>query len=236
MFEKKLLECLDMLPYPQRWQEFLTGPGDCFKYTVSKCLGYGIIAGSFLLKVPQLINIYRSRSAKGVSSLTYAGETLCYLIGLFYNMRMAFPFSTYGENVALSIQNILVLVMMFVYAEKQVLKCFTMLAFFSSISYAMLNVLTIESLSYLVGCNIAFAALAKLPQIYVNFASKSTGQLSLPTTALQFGGCVARVFTTIQEVSDPLILCGFIVGAALNSIIVGQIVFYKRAPVEKKKQ
>eukprot|EP01083_Nonionella_stella_P280879 955734_1 len=161
MFEKKLLECLDMLPYPQRWQEFLTGPGDCFKYTVSKCLGYGIIAGSFLLKVPQLINIYRSQSAKGVSSLTYAGETLCYLIGLFYNMRMAFPFSTYGENVALSIQNILVLVMMFVYAEKQVLKCFTMLAFFSSISYAMLNVLTIESLSYLVGCNIAFAALAK---------------------------------------------------------------------------
>jgi mannose-P-dolichol utilization defect protein 1 len=40
---------------------------------------------------------------------------------------------------------------------------------------------------------------ARLPQIYKNFASRSTGQLSVITFGANTLGCVARLFTTLQE-------------------------------------
>ena len=40
---------------------------------------------------------------------------------------------------------------------------------------------------------------ARLPQIYKNFAARSTGQLSVITFGANTLGCVARLFTTLQE-------------------------------------
>ena len=53
-----------------------------------------------------------------------------------------------------------------------------------------------------------------------------------------FGGSVARVFTTIQETSDNLMLFTYLVGLSLNVIIVVQFLLYWNAAdiVKKKKQ
>jgi len=40
----------------------------------------------------------------------------------------------------------------------------------------------------------------------MNYQNKSTGQLALITVLLAWAGNVARVFTTLQEVKDPLLL------------------------------
>lgn len=40
---------------------------------------------------------------------------------------------------------------------------------------------------------------ARLPQIAKNFMNKSTGQLSIITYAANTLGCLARLFTTVQE-------------------------------------
>lgn len=40
---------------------------------------------------------------------------------------------------------------------------------------------------------------ARLPQILQNFSARSTGQLSVITYAANTLGCVARLFTTMQE-------------------------------------
>jgi mannose-P-dolichol utilization defect protein 1 len=40
---------------------------------------------------------------------------------------------------------------------------------------------------------------ARIPQIYKNFSDRSTGQLSVITYAANTLGCVARLFTTVQE-------------------------------------
>ena len=51
---------------------------------------------------------------------------------------------------------------------------------------------------------------ARLPQVLTNFKNKSTGQLSIVTSTLNFLGVAARIFTTIQEVNDPLVLVIFL--------------------------
>jgi mannose-P-dolichol utilization defect protein 1 len=46
-------------------------------------------------------------------------------------------------------------------------------------------------------------------------------------------GSLTRIFTTLQEVDDPLILYGFIAGFALNLILFLQVVYYWNAPASK---
>ena len=49
-------------------------------------------------------------------------------------------------------------------------------------------------------------------------------------------GSLSRIFTTLQEVDDPLILYGFIAGFALNAILFLQVMYYWNAPASKKTQ
>jgi mannose-P-dolichol utilization defect protein 1 len=46
-------------------------------------------------------------------------------------------------------------------------------------------------------------------------------------------GSLARIFTSLQEVPDPLILYGFVAGFALNAILFAQMVYYWNAPASK---
>lgn len=48
-------------------------------------------------------------------------------------------------------------------------------------------------------------------------------------------GSLSRIFTTLQEVDDKLILYGFISGFALNAILALQMVMYWNAPSPKTK-
>lgn len=46
-------------------------------------------------------------------------------------------------------------------------------------------------------------------------------------------GSLSRIFTTLQEVNDPLILWGFIAGFVLNAILAFQVIYYWNAPASK---
>lgn len=47
-------------------------------------------------------------------------------------------------------------------------------------------------------------------------------------------GSLSRIFTTLQEVPDPLILYNFIAGFVLNAILALQMVLYWNSPASKK--
>ena len=47
-------------------------------------------------------------------------------------------------------------------------------------------------------------------------------------------GSLARVFTTLQEVPDKLILYGFIAAFALNATIAAQMLYYWDSPKSKE--
>ena len=62
-------------------------------------LGYGILAGSTLVKVPQVLNVVRARSAAGLSPLAFELETLGLVIAVTYGFLMGLPISAFGETV-----------------------------------------------------------------------------------------------------------------------------------------
>jgi mannose-P-dolichol utilization defect protein 1 len=68
--------------------------------------------------------------------------------------------------------------------------------------------------------------LSKAPQIISNHKARSTGNLSAFAVFNALLGCLARLFTTKQEVNDPLIFWGFAGAAALNLVLALQMVRY----------
>jgi mannose-P-dolichol utilization defect protein 1 len=48
-------------------------------------------------------------------------------------------------------------------------------------------------------------------------------------------GSLTRIFTTLQEVDDKLILYGFVAGFALNLVLALQMLYYWNAPSAKVK-
>jgi mannose-P-dolichol utilization defect protein 1 len=47
-------------------------------------------------------------------------------------------------------------------------------------------------------------------------------------------GSLSRIFTTLQEVPDKLILGGFVAGFILNAVLASQLVYYWNAPTSRK--
>ena len=76
--------------------------------------------------------------------------------------------------------------------------------------------------------------MARVPQILLNSRQKHTGQLALASFALAFLGNVARIFTTLVKVADPLMLASHSIAAALNGTLVFQIFFFAKE-VKKKR-
>jgi uncharacterized protein with PQ loop repeat len=78
----------------------------CIKLAISKLLGLGIIFGSSILKVPQILKIVKLKSAQGISLTSYVLETVGFMIALAYNYRQENPFSTYGEGTYYSLSSL----------------------------------------------------------------------------------------------------------------------------------
>lgn len=79
---------------------------ECVSLAASKVLGIGIVAAASVVKVPQMLKLWSSRSAEGLSLTSYLLETAAFLITLAYNVRHGYAFSTYGETAFILIQDV----------------------------------------------------------------------------------------------------------------------------------
>jgi mannose-P-dolichol utilization defect protein 1 len=96
------------------------------------------------------------------------------------------------------------------------------------------------SVSLLQAATLPLSLLSKAPQILSNHRNKSTGNLSAFAVFNALLGCLARLFTTKQEVNDPLIFWGFAGAAVLNLVLVVQMLAFwksdnlRRRPTEEQ--
>ncbi|KAF2814896.1 mannose-P-dolichol utilization defect 1 protein [Mytilinidion resinicola] len=212
----------------------LTSP-ECLKLAISKGLGIGIIGASSIVKIPQLIKLINSQSAAGVSFLSYLLETSSYLISLSYNVRHGFPFSTYGETALILVQNVVIASLVLRYS-RQSAGAAAFIAGLGAAGAALFqeNVVDVKQLAWLQAGAGVLGVASKVPQIYAVWSEGGTGQLSAFAVFNYLAGSLSRIFTTLQEVPDPLILYGFIAGFALNLVLAVQMVWYWNSSGSKK--
>ena len=216
-------ECTGELLEQFNWQN--TG---CLKLAVSKGLSLGIIAGAMVVKVPQIGKLLLSRSAAGLSFLAYVLETVGLSITFAYNVRNDNPFSTYGETLFMILQNLLIILLMGMY-RAQTMHLVILTALYSVFMSSLMipAYVSPQMMAYLQASTIPLLTMSKLPQIAKIWKDGGTGQLSSLTLLLVWAGSVARVFTTIQEVSgDRLLLGASSLAAILNTVLALQMIYY----------
>ncbi|KAK9239643.1 hypothetical protein V1525DRAFT_397199 [Lipomyces kononenkoae] len=200
----------------------------CAKLALSKIIGIGIVCASSIIKLPQITKLVSSRSAAGVSVSGAALEAASYLGMLAYAVRAGFPFSTFGEQAFLWIQDVAVLLLLLVYSGRSTIAVGVVPVVLAAAYYLVLSVPgpSEKFLAMLQAAAIPLNLASKVPQIITIFQNKSTGQLSAVSVFAYMAGSVARVFTTIQEVDDRIMLAGVVLGALLNLVLVVQMVMY----------
>jgi mannose-P-dolichol utilization defect protein 1 len=228
---------------------------ECTSLAISKALGIGIVGASGIVKVPQILKLIRSRSSAGVSFVSYALETASLLITLSYGVRNQFPFSTYGESAFIAAQDVLVGVLVLTYAGRSAAAAAFVAVVAASIYTLLVDTTLIDgqTMAYLQAGAGALGVASKVPQILTIWQEGGTGQLSAFAVCpldLHFcrrmltiievfnylAGSLSRIFTTLQEVDDKLILYGFLAGFSLNLVLAAQMLYYWNSPAQPKKQ
>ncbi|RHZ82178.1 hypothetical protein Glove_113g38 [Diversispora epigaea] len=213
---------------------------DCLKLLLSKGLSMGIVLGGALAKLPQIIKILSAHSARGLSLESYVLETFAMGISFSYNLRQGNPFSTYGEVAFLTLQNIIILLLILNYANRtRDLFASILVMIISTYTLGQPWIINDSNLAYLQALSIPISLLSKIPQIIANYQNGSTGQLSAFAIFGFTLGSVARIFTTLTEVDDLIILSGFILASIFNFVLSAQMIMYwnvdsKTKIIEKK--
>lgn len=79
-----------------------------------------------------------------------------------------------------------------------------------------------------------FSDILQLIQAYKNYTNGSTGQLSFITVTLLFLGALARIFTSIQETNDNIMILTYVSSAFFNGIILSQVLYYWNVKAKDK--
>lgn len=164
----------------------------------------------------------------------YALETIGTTFSALYFARRAFPFSTYGETVFIITQNIILLALIVFYNDLPRIPAIILAVLYFSVIAALISPLVPFSLLVtLQFCSIPILNLARVPQILLNFKRKATGELSPITLGVQLLGNVARIFTTMAQVRDPLMFAGICVATCFNATLFFQWLYYSRRSKQK---
>ncbi|CAF1617983.1 unnamed protein product, partial [Didymodactylos carnosus] len=196
---------------------------DCMKIIISKCLGYSILLGSLLVKVPQIVKIRWNKSGHGVSVIAETIMLAAIFGSMAYGFTSEYPLSSYGDTYFLFIQTIIVILMVLYYEKKYVLAALYI------VLCSLLTVLMVKKLiPELIIWNLAAASMilsvtSRLYQAYCNYRIKSTGNLSAITMLMLFIGSLARIFTSYQETGDQTLIWTYILNSMANSILILQL-------------
>ncbi|KAH8403138.1 hypothetical protein KR222_005834 [Zaprionus bogoriensis] len=202
----------------------------CFKALLSKGLGIGIIAGSVLVKVPQVVKILNSKSGEGINLMGVMLDLLAITFHMSYNFMNGYPFSSWGDNTFLALQTVAIAALVLFFGGRRP-HSFVFLLGYAALLYVLNSGLTpMHVLLTIQSCNIPILLVGKLSQAVTNYQAGSTGQLSAATVIMMFAGSVARIFTSIQETGDQMIVITFVASTFANGVILAQLLYYWNKP------
>ncbi|KAF5302990.1 hypothetical protein FQR65_LT08319 [Abscondita terminalis] len=215
LIKKASLIVLTPKCYDEYFNHFNFLDATCFKTTLSKCLGVVLILGAVLVKVPQIMKIYNSKSGAGINISSVTLDLAAITILCVQTIAIGVLVLYYGGSPRnASIYLIVYLIL-----------CFIMTS----------GITPVNVLWTLQGFNIPILLTGKLTQAYTNYKNGNTGQLSAVTLIMLFGGSFARIFTSVQETGDAMVILTYVMSSSANFVLVYQLWYYWNTDLTKKK-
>lgn len=207
----------------------------CFTALLSKGLGIGIIAGSVLVKVPQIMKILNNKSTDGLSVVSVLLDLMAITFHMSYSFVSGFPFSAWGDGTFLALQTAAIAALIFFFGHRSTARSFVFIFLYGILVFVLMGGLTpVKFLWTAQGFNVPILLTGKLSQAFTNYKNGSTGQLSAATCFMLFFGSLARIFTSIQETGDTMMIITYCVSTFANAVIVSQLLYYWNQPTGVK--
>ena len=228
IFEKLILLFLTPVCYEKVFFEFDFSDIGCFKYALSKGLGYGILLGSLMIKIPQIATILKHKSGEGISLLSESLMLIAVIGSMSYGYHKGFPISTYGDAYSMYLQTAVIIILILYYNKEssKILLLIGVLAIYSFLLFS--NNLPAKVVEIVNGGQLILSLASKFIQAYTNYQNSSTGRLSPITLWLLFLGCVARIFTSVQETNDFTLILTYVLVSIANGLLVIQYHYYSK--------
>ena len=209
------------------------GNKECISLFISKAIGYGLIAFSSILKLPQLFVIIKHRSGQGLSVTSLFMEIVANVLAYCYHRQRGFPISTFGETLMIMIQNILIAFFVTHFSPKYDLYKWNLFILIDSclIFSVERGVMSDSLMTILWRVCLPLSIAYKIPQILHTYKAKCKGELSSLSCFLTLMGSCGRVFTTIREVHDWSVLLMYVLNVLLNGTIWVQSLVYPKEAV-----
>ena len=146
-----------------------------------------------------------------------------------YNIHLKNPFSVYGENFFILVQNIAIVLLIWAYNKEINIttKILVSLSVGGLFFILYTDALVSESMwIFMMNVQFVMLTIARTPQIWKNYKTGSTGQLAIITYGLNSIGGLARIGTQLKETSDFLNILSAILALVFNATITFQIICY----------
>ncbi|CAM9615502.1 unnamed protein product, partial [Phaeothamnion confervicola] len=192
----------------------------------------GILAGSVILKMPQIARIRQSKSVLGLSPSSLYAEVISGAAGAMVCSLRRYRFLAWGEGLFILVQNLALTLMLWRYSDPPMPPPAAAAAAVGFFAAAALMYLWLPPRFYdaLMASNAPLLLCSTVPQILLNLRDGHTGQLSASTVGLKIAGAAARIFTTLVEIGpDPYILFNYALAVALNCVQLLQVFFFRDA-------
>uniref|UniRef100_A0A6B2G318 Mannose-P-dolichol utilization defect 1 protein homolog (Trinotate prediction) n=1 Tax=Myxobolus squamalis TaxID=59785 RepID=A0A6B2G318_MYXSQ len=201
--------------------------GKCLIAVLSKLIGLTILFGSIIIKVPQIVVLYRNWSSIGINPLSILFETISGILLIFYCRINQFELISYGEIISLFFQNVIILYLILIINKKSQQIIFLTSSLVLVFSFLFVDIFTKEFI-YVAYLYLTFplSMTGKLLQLYTLFKSGDARNYSIFTSLLMPIGSVARICTTIVEHNDLLMIISHTIPAILNFCMLGLCVKY----------
>lgn len=178
------------------------------------------------------MKILNNKSSEGLSIVSVLLDLVAITFHMSYSFVSDFPFSAWGDGTFLAIQTAAIAALVFFYGHRSSTKSAIFLTFYLAFVYTLMGGLTPREFLWTAqGFNVPILLMGKLSQAVTNYKNGSTGQLSAATCFMLFFGSVARIFTSIQETGDTMMIITYSVSTFANAVIVSQLLYYwNKAP------
>eukprot|EP00928_Gymnodinium_smaydae_P032410 TRINITY_DN23483_c0_g1_i2.p1 TRINITY_DN23483_c0_g1~~TRINITY_DN23483_c0_g1_i2.p1 ORF type:complete len:601 (+),score=116.42 TRINITY_DN23483_c0_g1_i2:70-1872(+) len=190
-------------------------------------LGYVMVAGGALYKLPQALQIQRARSARGVSLGSSVLGMLSQTFSVAYALEEGHPFSAYGEAIP-AFATTLVIALQTLRFERRASALRLVAAAAAALAAAVAACRAGGKAARAMQTAVpALTVVEKLPQAITLWKTGSAGQVSLTTSLLSLLGTVIRLYTSCCQLShDPRAVAPHAVGCAANALICTQVIAY----------
>lgn len=207
----------------------------CLKIVLSKGLGIGIILGSVMVKLPQILKLMGAKQAEGLSFESVLLELLAISGTMAYSISNKFPFSSWGEALFLMLQTVTIGFLIQHYRGRSSRGLLFVVVYLALLALLLSPTTPSAVVTAMQASNMPAVIVGRLIQAATNFRNGHTGQLSAISVFLLFAGSLARIFTSMQETGDTLMALTYVISSSCNGIIALQVLYYWNSSSAPKK-